>query len=186
MQSAFNFKKLTKGFTLIELLIVITIIGILASVVVLNSIKGAKRARDARRIQELYQIAHALQLYYSEKGDYPPNTDSGDIGCQGNWDAGNIINGADDPFIQPLVTEGFLDKVPVEQKTTGNTDWEKCSYRYLKADNPCGCTGTYAILYATCEDTDCPTGERPACCTGWDEGGPVWDAKDITIFLKKE
>jgi len=174
-----------KGFTLLELLVVITIIGILAGVVVLNSIKGAARARDARRIQEVFQISRALQMYYSEKGKYPDNTDSGDVGCQGDWDAGSILNGEDDTFIEPLVTEGFLDVIPIEKNPTGDSDWEKCSYRYMKVTDPCGCSGTYAILYATCEENDCPTNERPACCTGWDEGGPIWDERDITIFLKE-
>ncbi len=175
-----------KGFTIIELLVVIAVIGLLAGLVVSNSIKGAAQARDARRIQELYQIAHGLELYYSEKGDYPDNTDSGDEGCSGSWDGGSILNGQSDPFVQSLKDEGFLTTIPIEKSPTGESNWEKCSYRYLKVDNPCGgCTGTYAILYATCETDNCPENERPACCTDDMEGGATWDAKDIAIFLKK-
>lgn len=60
-----------KAFTLIELLVVITIIGFLASVV-LVSMGGAKgKARDARRYSDLRQLQTALELYYDDNGSYP-------------------------------------------------------------------------------------------------------------------
>lgn len=61
-----------KGFTLIELLIVITIIGIL-SVAFIPQLTGSQfRARDARRIADLQQIATALSLYADDhSGAYP-------------------------------------------------------------------------------------------------------------------
>lgn len=173
-----------KGFTIIELLVVIAIIGVLASILINTTIRGTARARDGKRIQQVYQISHALNMFYSE-GYYPDNTDSGDISCTGSWDAGNTINGVLDTFIQPLIDEGFLELVPIEDSTTGSTDHEECSYKYMRTDDPCGCTGTYAILYATCETNQCPVGERPDCCSGWAEGGAVWDDEDITIFLKQ-
>ena len=177
---------MNKGFTIIELLVVIVVIGILAGVVVVNTITGAQQARDSRRIQEVYQIGRALDLYYSQEDEYPDPDDTGDIGCADNWDAGSILNGASDTFLQPLIDEGFLTIIPIEQHPTGETNWEECSYRYTKADDPCGgCTGTYAILYATCESNKCPTYERPACCTDDQEGGATWDAKDIAIFLEE-
>lgn len=62
-----------KGFTVIELLIVIAIIGILASVVL-----GAMgRARDKTYISrsklEYKSMVTALELYYEDNGDYPPD-----------------------------------------------------------------------------------------------------------------
>ena len=181
------------GFTLIELLIVITIIGILAGMLVMSSIQGTARARDARRVQELYQTAHTLMQYYVINGKYPDNTGLEDIGCWSNWDAGNIVNGENDPFIKPLKDEGFLNYVPKEW--TGVIDLKsnsQCTYRYRKMDNPCGnnCPGTYAILYAACETKYCPVNERPSCCTssssgdGEEPGG--YDAYDIAIFLKEK
>lgn len=60
-----------KGFTLIELLVVIAIIGFLASIV-LVSMQGTRlKARDAKRIQDLYQIRLAIELFYADNGYYP-------------------------------------------------------------------------------------------------------------------
>lgn len=179
-----------KGFTLLELLIVILIIGILTSVVVMSSIKGAAQARDVRRAQELYQIAHALQLYYSAYNQYPPNTDTDpDLGCWAEWDGGNLANGENDPFLQPLIDKGFLSTVPKEWRDIKDGWGTQCTYRYTRVVNPCDgqCPGTYAILYGACESSKCPTGERPACCEGssWGEGGGENDPRDIAIFLKE-
>ncbi|MEK7564624.1 MAG: type II secretion system protein [Patescibacteria group bacterium] len=64
--------KTNKGFTLVELLVVITIIGILASVVLvsLNSARG--KARDAKRLGDVRQIALALEFCYNDLGKYLP------------------------------------------------------------------------------------------------------------------
>lgn len=60
------------GFTLIELLVVISIIGMLSSVI-LTSVNSARaKARDARRLVDIRQIANALELYASDhNGQYP-------------------------------------------------------------------------------------------------------------------
>jgi prepilin-type N-terminal cleavage/methylation domain-containing protein len=63
--------KRIKGFTLIELLIVITIIGILAVALVPRISQGPARARDVARKADLSNIASALELYHSDKGQYP-------------------------------------------------------------------------------------------------------------------
>ena len=187
-----NKKFLSKGFTLIEILTVMIIIGILAAMIVTASLSGIAQARDTRRIQELYQIASALMQYYSINEQYPSNTDSGDIGCWSNWDAGNIVNGEGDPFIKSLVSEGFLTFLPREWKDVRDPhNNSQCTYRYQRMINPCGgdCLGTYAILYAACESTFCPLNERPACCAtsilGDGEQPGTHDNKDIAIFLKE-
>lgn len=59
------------GFTLVELLVVISIIGLLSSIV-LTSVNSARaKARDARRIADLDQIRTALEFYFDANGFYP-------------------------------------------------------------------------------------------------------------------
>ena len=64
------------GFTLVELLVVISIIGVLASVVFASINSARAKARDARRIADLRQIATALEFYYDANGQYPPDVRS--------------------------------------------------------------------------------------------------------------
>ncbi len=61
------------GFTLIELLVVIAIIGILASIVFTATKTVRVKARDARRIADLRQMANALELYSFAHDNYPPD-----------------------------------------------------------------------------------------------------------------
>ncbi len=49
-----------KGFTLIELLVVIAIIGLLSSVVLASLNSARAKARDARRVSDLKQIANMI------------------------------------------------------------------------------------------------------------------------------
>ncbi len=72
------------GFTLIELLVVIAIIGLLASMILVALNNGRQRARDARRLSDLYQVRTALEMYYNGPGQetYPIEA------CYDGW-AGN-------------------------------------------------------------------------------------------------
>ncbi|MBI4120581.1 MAG: type II secretion system protein [Parcubacteria group bacterium] len=61
-----------KGFTLVELLVVITIIGILATVVLVSLNSARVRARDIKRVADVRQIALALEFCYDKLGTYLP------------------------------------------------------------------------------------------------------------------
>ena len=76
-----------KGFTLIELLIVIVIIGILASIVLLGVGRVQPAARDARRVAELRQIQHALEVYNRQCGFYPGAADMMSVCGDGVYDS---------------------------------------------------------------------------------------------------
>ncbi len=67
-----NNKNTKKAFTLIELLMVISIIGILSSIVLISVSAVRKNARDAVRKSDLSQISKALEVYQiSHNGVYP-------------------------------------------------------------------------------------------------------------------
>lgn len=63
--------KYQKGFTLIELLVVVVIIGVLASLLMVNFVGIRQRARDGQRKADLRQIQTALEMYRADQGSYP-------------------------------------------------------------------------------------------------------------------
>jgi len=133
-------KNIKKGFSLIELLVVITIIGLLSTIVLasLNTARG--KARDARRMSDLNQIKNALIFYYDKYGNYV----STGSGCGQNDDGFGYFNlnlSNDDPFAYfksialCLVDAGFLPseiKDPtggISGSTPGNN-----IFNYMKYD----------------------------------------------------
>ena len=66
-----NFKSFVRarGFTLIELLVVIAIIGILASIVLTSLNSARTKARDARRVASLNEIAKAFAVYDTDSNN---------------------------------------------------------------------------------------------------------------------
>lgn len=61
-----------KGFTLIELLIVITIIGILSSIVLVSLGESKKKSQAAKIVQEVKQFQNAMEQYRLQNGGYYP------------------------------------------------------------------------------------------------------------------
>jgi len=64
--------KKNKGFTLIELIVVVTIIAVLTVVGVISYSGTNKKARDNRRVTDLYNIKIALELYRQGTGSTYP------------------------------------------------------------------------------------------------------------------
>lgn len=71
---------MSKGFTLIELLIVMVIIGILATIGLVNFSTARLKARDAKRKTDLETVAKSLEAYVNDHRGYPVSN-AGRIVC---------------------------------------------------------------------------------------------------------
>ena len=63
--------KLVAGFTLIELVVAIAIVGILASIVLINVQQYVEKAKVTRAVVDSQNIGKALQAFHTQYDDYP-------------------------------------------------------------------------------------------------------------------
>lgn len=107
-----------KGFTLIELLVVVLIIGILASVAVVEYSKAIRKARALKGIPYAKAVQTSLNEYYMANGNYT-----------NVWDGLTIPlpNGATDGTGNPIST--------LPTASSGAAAW--ISYDYGTADQRC-------------------------------------------------
>ena len=72
MQSFFSLMRARKAFTLIELLVVIAIISALASLLLPALAKSKEKARSARCLSNLRELAMAVSFYADDNSDALP------------------------------------------------------------------------------------------------------------------
>lgn len=63
--------KLKSGFSLIELMVVISIIGFIASVILLGVSNARQKARDAKRVADMRLVSTLLENYFNSNRIYP-------------------------------------------------------------------------------------------------------------------
>ncbi|HEX7706251.1 MAG TPA: type II secretion system protein [Thermoanaerobaculia bacterium] len=90
-------RSLQSGFSLIELIVVVTIIGILASVALVNVRYAQRKAREAALKDNLFQMRKSIDNFYADKQRYPGT-------------------------LEELVPN-YLRRLPVDP-ITGQVDWE--------------------------------------------------------------
>lgn len=88
-----------RGFTLIELLIVMSIIGILASIAIPSYQRSTIKARETVLMEDLYQMRRAIDAFYADKAKYPDS-------------------------LQDLVAGKYLRDIPSDPFTTSSESWE--------------------------------------------------------------
>jgi general secretion pathway protein G len=86
------------GFTLIELIIVMTVIGILASVAIPFFVNSVKRSREAVLKEDLHTMRAAIDSYTVDREQAPQSLDD-------------------------LVQAGYLKSVPIDPITTKADTW---------------------------------------------------------------
>lgn len=68
-----NRRRRVRGFTLIELLVVVAIIGILASIAIVNMLNARVKAMVSRVSAELRTLSFGCDAYFLDNSEFPPN-----------------------------------------------------------------------------------------------------------------
>ena len=124
--------KLKKGFTIIELIVVIAVIAVLGTIVMVSVNGYIAKGRDARRKNDLSNIARALVVYYEKVGNY---IESGS-GCGYNGTGVGWFNygpTAQYPksIMQCLIDAGAVGSEIIDP-TGGRTSSPSSGYSYMK------------------------------------------------------
>ncbi|HSA86244.1 MAG TPA: prepilin-type N-terminal cleavage/methylation domain-containing protein [Nitrospira sp.] len=89
-----------RGFTLIELMIVVSIVGILATIAVPSYQASLMKARETVLRQDLFTLRELLDHHRADKGKYPASLDG-------------------------LVTAGYLRALPRDPFTSTPNSWQQ-------------------------------------------------------------
>lgn len=109
------------GFTLVELLVVISILGVLVSVALAAFRSSQVKGRDAQRKSDLKQMSSALELYYSDYGQYPTSGSNKIAACPSTtatvcpWGTGEFTDGRTIYFktlpLDPVSTSSYYYRI---------------------------------------------------------------------------
>jgi len=122
-----------RGFTLFELLVSISIIAILTALVSLSYSSAQKRARDARRRQDMESVQKAAEQFYAISNYvYPAGTNA-----PTQWTTNDQV---------------VLEKFPVDPKGTG---WTGYTYAIGTGTTYCACAAVENIANGNATSTSC-------------------------------
>ena len=119
------------GFTLFELLVSISIIAILTALVSLSYSAAQKRARDAKRRQDMVLVQKAAEQFYAINNYvYPAGTNA--------------------PTEWTVNEQVVLEKFPTDPKGTGWT-----GYSYAIGTTYCACAAVESVTNGNAISVDC-------------------------------
>lgn len=113
------------GFTLIEVLVAVTIVSLLTTMGIVSYQVSGRQSRDAKRKSDLEQIRVALEMYRSDKGQYP----TGDYSS----------------MISALLDEECINTTPSDPKSysyyynrSASSTYNLCAYLEAGGEDDCG------------------------------------------------
>jgi len=121
-----------RGFTLIEIMVVVSIIGLLSSVVLASVAPTREKARDSVRTQQVRQVDLAIQFYKAKEGHVPY---LGDSGC--NVQNQSESPGSPLPGCIAISTQGVRDEQN-ELTPWGRLQEDLTPYISSLPNDPCG------------------------------------------------
>lgn len=122
--------KSKNGFTLIELLVTVFIIGVIAMLVVINTVQIRKKSRDTKRKADISDVANAIEMYYSSKHQFP-GRECALLDLDGLGDINN--------------PSSFLSRPPYDPLCKNQNECEEdvSNYKYMKTENGHYCIFTH-------------------------------------------
>ena len=123
------------GFTLVELLIVIAIIGILASTILVSLNFARRKARDARRLQDLHTIIEAIRMYEINYDKWPG---------EGDGSGAHLSAKCNSDLKSDLMNAGYLPTMPSDPLDSSCSDNSDEAFFYGWDAGHC-CEGSYCV-----------------------------------------
>jgi len=107
-------KKGILGFTLVELLVVMSIIGVLATILSSGFRSAQVRGRDAQRKSDLKELSNSLELFYSDYGRYPSDSAGSIVACPYRLppDSGDVCSWGSGEFYDGKTT--YFKEMPID------------------------------------------------------------------------
>ncbi|MFC4724574.1 type II secretion system major pseudopilin GspG [Glycocaulis abyssi] len=91
------------GFTLVEIMVVVVIIGLLATVVVLNVLPSQDRARMEKARADIGRIEQAIEMFRLDMGRYPTTDEGLEV----------LVTAPADPRLAARFPEGgYINRLP--------------------------------------------------------------------------
>lgn len=117
-------QKMKKGFTIIELMVVITIIGILASLVAPKFMGKLESAKVKTTKAQLEMLSTALDSFNLDTGRYPNDSE----GLKVLWIKTKDIRGYDGPYLPKPVEQDAWGNPYVYKQTSNDHGYDIVSY----------------------------------------------------------